>query len=189
MLWLKGNSIVVALEVECTTSVDSGLLRMSDLLFLQPNLDIKLYLVASEERRDKVEQEIQRPTFSLREKVLPKVCGFLPFNKLCETVEGIRKLQLAASLQPNFSRRWRNTSLSNRTPDAPPCMAAPARAILFLPAGSGLREPPGARRDRRGDRGGPAGRPGAVRGGGGRPEGASVRREHLAVMSPLRADL
>ncbi|WP_437952757.1 hypothetical protein WME98_20110 [Sorangium sp. So ce296] len=90
------------LEVECTTSIYSGLLRMSDLLSLQPNLDIMLYLVAPEERRDKVEQEIQRPTFALREKALPEVCGFLPFNKLCETIEGIRKLQLASSLKLNF---------------------------------------------------------------------------------------
>ncbi len=30
VLWLKGNSIVAAFEVECTTSVYSGLLRMSD---------------------------------------------------------------------------------------------------------------------------------------------------------------
>ncbi|MGK3969978.1 hypothetical protein WMF38_31640 [Sorangium sp. So ce118] len=102
VLWLKGHSIVAAFEVECTTSIYSGLLRMSDLLSLQPNLDIKLYLVAPEERRDKVEQEIQRPTFALREKALPKVCGFLPFNKLCETVEGIRKFQLASDLQPSF---------------------------------------------------------------------------------------
>lgn len=102
VLWLKGNSIVAAFEVECTTSIYSGLLRMSDLMALQPNLDIKLYLVAPEERRDKVEQEIQRPTFSLREKPLPEACGFLPFGKLVETVDGIRKLKLAASLQPSF---------------------------------------------------------------------------------------
>jgi len=34
VLWLKGNSIVAAFEVECTTAVYSGLLRMSDLLAL-----------------------------------------------------------------------------------------------------------------------------------------------------------
>lgn len=44
VLWLKGNSIVSAFEVESTTSIYSGLLRMSDLLALQPNLDISLYL-------------------------------------------------------------------------------------------------------------------------------------------------
>ena len=102
VLWLKGNSIVAAFEVECTTSVYSGLLRMSDLLALQPNLDIRLYLVAPDERRSKVEQEILRPTFTLREKPLSKVCGFLAFSRLMEKVEGIRRLGLASSLRPDF---------------------------------------------------------------------------------------
>ena len=64
---------MAAFEVECTTSVYSGLLRMSDLMALQPNLDINLYLVAPDERREKVKQEILRPTFSLREKPLAEV--------------------------------------------------------------------------------------------------------------------
>jgi len=102
VLWLSGNSIVAAFEVECTTSVYSGLLRMSDLLALQPNLDINLYLVAPDERRDKVEQELLRPTFSLREKPLPKVCGFLPFSVLCQKLDGIKKLGLTGSLKPTF---------------------------------------------------------------------------------------
>lgn len=102
VLWLTGNSIVAAFEVECTTSVYSGLLRMSDLMALQPNLDINLYLVAPDERRDKVEQELLRPTFSLREKPLAKICGFLPFSSLCEKLDGIRKLGLSGSLKPNF---------------------------------------------------------------------------------------
>ncbi len=102
VLWSSGNSIVAAFEVECTTSIYSGLLRMSDLMALQPNLDINLYLVAPDERRDKVEQELLRPTFSLREKPLAKICGFLPFSVLCEKLAGIRKLGLSASLKPTF---------------------------------------------------------------------------------------
>jgi len=102
VLWLAGNSIVAAFEVECTTSIYSGLLRMSDLLALQPNLDINLYLVAPDERRDKVEQELLRPTFSLREKPLAGICGFLPFTTLCEKLAGIRKLGLSESLKPTF---------------------------------------------------------------------------------------
>ena len=102
VLWLSGDSIVAAFEVECTTSIYSGLLRMSDLLALQPNLEISLYLVAPDERRDKVEQELLRPTFSLREKQLPKICGFLPFSSLCEKLTGIRKLGLSGSLKPSF---------------------------------------------------------------------------------------
>ncbi|MBX7207996.1 MAG: hypothetical protein K1X78_06790 [Verrucomicrobiaceae bacterium] len=105
VLWLKGNSIVAAFEVECTTAIYSGLLRMSDLLSLQPNLDINLFLVAADERREKVEQEILRPTFALREKPLAGVCGFLSFSKLTEQVDGIRKLGLASSLKPDFLQK------------------------------------------------------------------------------------
>ena len=102
VLWLKGNSIVAAFEVEATSSIYSGLLRMSDLLSLQPNLDINLYLVAPDERRNKVEQEILRPTFEMREKPVSSVCGFLAFSTLMEKVDGIRKLGIADSLKPDF---------------------------------------------------------------------------------------
>jgi hypothetical protein len=102
VLWLKGNTILAAFEIEATTSIYSGLLRMSDLLALQPNLDLALYLVAPDERRAKVQQEIVRPTFAYREKPLPKVCGFVGFGKLMEKVEGIRRLGLAGSLKAEF---------------------------------------------------------------------------------------
>jgi len=102
VVWLRGNSIVGAFEIECTTSVYSGLLRMSDLLALQPNLDINLYLVAPDERRSKVEQELFRPTFRLREKPLNRLCGFLPFSKLSEIRKGIETLGGASHLKPTF---------------------------------------------------------------------------------------
>lgn len=105
VLWLKGNSIVAAFEVECTTAIYSGLLRMSDLLALQPNLEINLYLVAPDERGDKVEQEILRPTFALKEKPLAKICGFISFSTLMEKLDGIRKLGLATSLKPDFLQK------------------------------------------------------------------------------------
>jgi hypothetical protein len=118
ILWLSGNSIIAAFEVECTTSVYSGLLRMSDLLALQPNLDINLYLVAPDERRDKVEQELLRPTFSLREKPLARVCGFLPFTTLCQKVDGIRKLGLSESLKPSFLKTAAEFFTGEETPDS-----------------------------------------------------------------------
>jgi hypothetical protein len=102
VLRLKGNSIQAAFEVECTTSVYSGLLRMSDLLALQPNLEINLFLVAPDERRDKVEQEILRPTFALRDKPLAKTCGFLGFCKFMQKIDGARNLGLVASVKPDF---------------------------------------------------------------------------------------
>jgi hypothetical protein len=105
VLWLKGNSIVAAFEVESTTSIYSGLLRMSDLLALQPNLNIQIYLVAPDDRRNKVEQEILRPTFNLRDPPLATICGFLSISKLTEHLSGIRKLGLASSLKPEFLKR------------------------------------------------------------------------------------
>ena len=102
VLWLRGNSIEAAFEIESTTSIYSGLLRMSDLISLQPNLTINLFLVAPDERRSKVQQEMLRPTFEMREKPLSRVCGFISFSTLREKVEGIRKLGIARSLKPDF---------------------------------------------------------------------------------------
>jgi predicted RNA-binding protein len=81
-LWLKGNAIVAAFEVESTTSIYSGLLRMSDLIAMQPNLSIPLYLVAPDERRDKVFVEVNRPTFSRLSPPLVDVCRFISFSTL-----------------------------------------------------------------------------------------------------------
>ena len=105
VLWLKGNSIVAAFEVESTTSVYSGLLRMSDLLALQPNLSIDLFLVAPDDRRDKVESELMRPTFKLREKPLASICGFLGFDSLTDKLKAIQNLGLASSLKPDFLQK------------------------------------------------------------------------------------
>ena len=87
VLWLKGNSIVAAFEIEHTTSIYSGLLRMSDLLAMQPNLDIRLYLVAPDDRREKALKEIARPTFSVLKKPLHSVCRFLPYSQLQESMQ------------------------------------------------------------------------------------------------------
>jgi len=83
VLWLKGRSILRAFEVEHTTSVYSGILRMADLLALQPNMDINLHIVAPAEKREKVFQEIRRPVFSLLErKPLAETCTFLSYDSV-----------------------------------------------------------------------------------------------------------
>lgn len=85
VLWLKGRSIVRAFEVEHTTSIYSGLLRMADLLALQPNMDIDLHIVAPHEKREKVFQEIRRPVFSLLERgPLSESCTFISYDSLRE---------------------------------------------------------------------------------------------------------
>lgn len=85
VLWLRGRSIVRAFEVEHTTSIYSGLLRMADLLALQPNMDISLHIVAPTTKREKVFQEIRRPVFSLLERgPLSELCTYLSYDSLRE---------------------------------------------------------------------------------------------------------
>jgi len=85
VIWLRGRSIVRAFEVEHTTAVYSGILRMADLLALQPNMDIKLHIVAPAAKREKVFQEIRRPVFSLLEKgPLAESCTYLSYDSLRE---------------------------------------------------------------------------------------------------------
>jgi hypothetical protein len=92
VLWLRGRSIIRAFEVEHTTSVYSGILRMADLLALQPNMDIRLHIVAPSAKREKVFQEIRRPVFSLLEKgPLAESCTYLSYDSLRE-LAGLKHL-------------------------------------------------------------------------------------------------
>jgi hypothetical protein len=90
VLWLRGRAIYRAFEVEQTTAVYSGLLRMADLLALQPNMDIRLHIVAPDERRDKVFTEMKRPVFSVLERgPLSRRSTFLSY----ESVEAMNNLE------------------------------------------------------------------------------------------------
>jgi hypothetical protein len=90
VLWLKGlNAVVAAFEVEHTTSIYSGILRMSDLVVLSPNINFPLYIVTPEVRLDKVRRELSRPTFQKLE--LHNRCGFFSEEKLFEEAENIKR--------------------------------------------------------------------------------------------------
>lgn len=85
ILWLSGRSIARAFEVEHTTSIYSGILRMADLLALQPNMNIKLHIVAPSSRREKVFQELLRPVFSLIDQApLSERCTFISYDSVEE---------------------------------------------------------------------------------------------------------
>ena len=100
VLWLKGNAIVAAFEVESTTSIYSGLLRMSDLVAMQPNLNIPLYLVAPDERREKVISEVNRPTFSILKPPLSQICRFISFSTLKDQIKTVS--HILRYIKPEF---------------------------------------------------------------------------------------
>lgn len=90
VIWIKSRSIVRAFEVEQTTAIYSGLLRMADLLALQPNMDIALHIVAPAERRERVFTEMKRPVFAfLERKPLVQRCSFLSY----ESVDAVNNLE------------------------------------------------------------------------------------------------
>jgi hypothetical protein len=80
VLWIRRDMPVYAFEVEVTSAVYSGLLRMADLVALVPLLSIKLFIAAPHERRDKVLRELARPTF---QKIgLSALCRFVAVEDL-----------------------------------------------------------------------------------------------------------
>jgi hypothetical protein len=82
VLWLRNNVIERAFEIESTTSVYSGLLRMNDLVLAQPNVLIDLNVVAPEASRQRVASQLARPSFRT---LAPKV-QYVTFGQVDECI-------------------------------------------------------------------------------------------------------
>jgi hypothetical protein len=88
VVWKFGPySIKSAFEIEHSTSVYSGILRLSDLRTEAPNSTYPLFIVASEDRKRKVFDELRRPTFSGPFLRLNEVIRFLGYKKIREIDE------------------------------------------------------------------------------------------------------
>jgi hypothetical protein len=103
VLWIRGRAVVAAFEVETSTSIYSGLLRMSDLVALQPNTRIDLFIVAPDQRAPKVRKEILRPTFESFEPPLRTRCRYLSATQLDAAIERTRP-PLNRHVQPKVVR-------------------------------------------------------------------------------------
>ncbi len=104
VIWLKGrHGIVAAFEVESTTSIYSGLLRMSDLSVLVPNLSFPYYIVAPEKRLDKVRRELRRPTFQALE--IHERCGFFSCESLISQADNILRWAADPSAIDRLAKR------------------------------------------------------------------------------------
>lgn len=88
VVWKLGPySIKSAFEIEHSTSIYSGILRLSDLRAEAPNSNYPLFIVASEDRRRRVFDELRRPTFSGPCLRLNEVIRFLGYEKVREIDE------------------------------------------------------------------------------------------------------
>jgi len=90
VVWKYGYSIKSAFEIEHSTSVYSGILRLSDLRALAPNSNYPLFIVADRSRKTKVFSELKRPTFDNHYLNLKEVINFLSYDKIREIDEGMK---------------------------------------------------------------------------------------------------
>lgn len=104
VLWIRGRAVSAAFEVEATTSIYSGLLRMSDLVALQPNTSIDLYIVAPDERARRVRDQIIRPTFEAFDPPLRSKCRFLSASSIDRLISADPRL--LRNLSPSVVRDY-----------------------------------------------------------------------------------
>jgi hypothetical protein len=96
VVWKFGPcSIKSAFEIEHSTSIYSGILRLSDLRAEAPNSNYPLFIVASAERRRRAFEELRRPTFSGPCLRLNEVIRFLGY-------ENVREIDESAKSATNF---------------------------------------------------------------------------------------
>lgn len=96
VLWIQQGAPICAFEIESTTPMYEGLLRMSDLLSVVPALKIKLYVVALRKRQEEFMKKITQPTF--RKIGLSDYCEFISVEDLTDLFTKVDGLQ---GLSPN----------------------------------------------------------------------------------------
>jgi type II restriction enzyme len=91
VIWLRpGTSeIVSAFEVEKSTSIYSGILRLEDLARSIPDCTCNFYLVAPDHREKEVMAQLARPAF--RTDLADISLAFIPFTDLCDHCDALCK--------------------------------------------------------------------------------------------------
>jgi hypothetical protein len=85
VVWKEEFRIDAAFEIENSTSIYSGLLRFADLTMVAPNTVYPMFIVAPGERRNRVREQLSRPSFrhlGIHEKV-----RYLSYEKINEIEE------------------------------------------------------------------------------------------------------
>lgn len=88
VIWLgKNQRFKAVFEIECTTSIYSGLLRMTDLMELYGSLNFSFYIVVPRSRVKQVKEQLLRPTFQTLE--IDKKCKWIVIEELEEKWENM----------------------------------------------------------------------------------------------------
>jgi len=82
VVWKEEFRIDAAFEIEHTTSIYSGLLRFSDLKIVAPNSIYPLYIVAPLSQRNRLKEQVNRPTFKKMD--FDQKVRYLPYEAVNE---------------------------------------------------------------------------------------------------------
>lgn len=97
-VWKLGNSIKSAFEIEHSTSIYSGILRLSDLRALTPNSTYPLFIVSNRERKNKVFEQLRRPTFSNDYLALDRAVKFISYDAIREMDDELKNEDMGFNL-------------------------------------------------------------------------------------------
>ena len=109
VLWMTRNIIDKAFEIEATTTIYSGLLRMNDLVLSQPNNRIDLYVATTKARRDRVRAQMMRPSFQ----TLATRCQYLAFEFIEEQYDRLETFSLGSETRVSGLIRGEKFELSD----------------------------------------------------------------------------
>ncbi len=107
VIWFeKGtNKFVSAYEVEKSTSIYSGILRLTDLALTIPDSEkMSFYLVAPEQREKEIIAQLKRPSLAAKEVI--KI-SYILFSELCEHCDSICKFGDDHTIMEKVAKRIR----------------------------------------------------------------------------------
>jgi len=94
VIWIqRGSSEIRALfEVEHSTPIYSGLLRLNDLYLIEPKINPNYNIVSNYLRKSAFLRQINRPTFT--HSGLSKICNFLEYKDLYYWFDRIKRIKI-----------------------------------------------------------------------------------------------
>jgi hypothetical protein len=110
VLWLTDQEVIAAYEIEqACTDVTISLLRLYDLKALFPDRQMNLCLVAPQERFEKVQFELSRPAFHMRD--IQKHCTLISEELLLEQEEHILRWATSPAVIEDLIRHGKGRKL------------------------------------------------------------------------------
>jgi len=107
VIWIdpKTKTITGAFEIEKSTSIYSGILRLEDLARSLPGCTCNLYLVAPNQREKEVLAQLTRPAF--KQDLGDLTLGYIPINDLYQYGDALGKFGEDISILKKITRDCR----------------------------------------------------------------------------------